>query len=60
VGISFKVDYSFKLAIPGLIFTSTNWNFGVLLQYLHSYLPLYQLEFWGFVAIPTPELTFTN
>jgi len=21
---------------------------------------LYQLEFWGFVAIPTPVLTFTN
>jgi len=77
VAIAFKVDSSFKLAIPGLIFTSTNWNFGVSLQYLHSYLPLpigilglhcntythtcfYQLEFWGFIAIPKPVLTFTN
>jgi hypothetical protein len=59
------------------IFTFTNWNFGALLQYLHSYLPLpigilgfhyniythiylYQLEFWGFVAIPTPVFTSTN
>jgi hypothetical protein len=31
VGIAFKVDFSFKLAIPGLILTSTNWNFGVSL-----------------------------
>jgi hypothetical protein len=86
VGIAFKVDSSFKLAIPKLILTSTNWNFGVLLQDLHfgvllqdlhSYLPLptkilglryntythtylYQLEFWGFIAIPTPVLTFIN
>jgi hypothetical protein len=40
MGIAFKVDYSFKFAIPGLIFTSTDWNFGVSLQYLHLYLPL--------------------
>jgi len=76
-GITFKFDYSFKLVIPKLIFTSTNYNFGVSLQYLHLYLPLpagilrfhcntynhtclYQLEFWGFVAIPTPIFTSTN
>jgi hypothetical protein len=40
VGIAFRVDSSFKLAIPELILTSTNWNFGVSLQYLHPYLPL--------------------
>jgi hypothetical protein len=77
VGIAFRVDSSFKLEIPRLILSSTNWNFGALLQYLHMYLPLptwilglccntytrtyfYQLEFWGFVAIPTPVHTFTN
>jgi hypothetical protein len=27
VNIAFKVDSSFKLAIPSLVFTSTNWNF---------------------------------
>ncbi len=42
MGIAFKVDFSFKLVIPGLILTFTNWNVG------------------GFVAIPTPILTFTN
>jgi hypothetical protein len=26
--------------------------------YIHTY--LYQLEFWGFVAIPTPVLASTN
>jgi len=77
VGIALKVDFSFNLVIPSLIFTSINWNFGVLLQYLHMYLPLptrilgfrsntcthtylYQLEFWGFVAIHAPVFTFTN
>jgi hypothetical protein len=29
VGITFRVDYSFELAIPTLVVTSTNWNFGV-------------------------------
>jgi len=38
VGIAFKVDFSFKLAIPTLILTSTNWKFGASLQYLHMYL----------------------
>jgi hypothetical protein len=28
VGIAFRVDFSFKLAIPKLVLTSTNWNFG--------------------------------
>ncbi len=77
VSITLKVDSSFNLAIPAFRFTSTNWNFGALLQYVHSYLPLpirilglcyntythtylYQLEFWGFVAIPTHILTSTN
>ncbi len=77
MGIAFRVDSSFKLAIPGLILTSTNWNFRVSLQYLHPYLPLairilglhcntytctylYQLEFWGFIAILTPVLASTN
>jgi len=77
VAIAFKVDSSFKLAIPELILTSTNWNLGVSLQYLHSYLPLptgilglhcntythtcfYQLEFWDFIVIPKPILTFTK
>jgi len=40
VGIALKVDSSFKLVIPALILTSTNWNFGASLQYLHLYLPL--------------------
>jgi hypothetical protein len=40
VGIAFKVDSSFELAIPALILIYTNWNFGVSLQYLHLYLPL--------------------
>jgi len=40
VGIAFRVDSSFKLVILGLILTSTNWNFGVSLQYLHPYLLL--------------------
>ncbi len=40
VGIAFKVDSLFKLVIPALILTSTIWNFGALLQYLHSCLPL--------------------
>jgi hypothetical protein len=40
MGIAFKVDSSFKRAIPRLILTFTNWNFGFLLQYLHSYLTL--------------------
>jgi len=74
MGIAFKVDSSFKLAILRLILTSTNWNFGLLLQYLHSYLTLptgilglhcntythtclYQLEFWGFIAISKPVFT---
>jgi hypothetical protein len=26
----------------------------------YTYTYLYQLEFWGFVAIPTPIFTFTN
>jgi len=77
VGIAFRVDSSFKLAILGFIFTSTNWNIGIPLQYLHLYLflpigtlglrcntythiCLYQLEFWGFIAILAPVLTFTN
>jgi hypothetical protein len=29
VGIAFKVDYSFKLAIPTFVLTFTNYNFGV-------------------------------
>jgi hypothetical protein len=77
VGIAFRVDFSFKLAILGLILTSTNWNFKPSLQYLQPYLPLptgilglcfntytrtylYQLEFWGIVAILALVLTFTN
>ncbi len=77
MGIAFRVDSSFKLVILGLIFTFTNWNFGVSLQYLHPYLPLligilglhyntytrtcfHQLGFRDFVTIPTPVLTFTN
>ncbi len=56
VAIAFKVNSSFKLAIPELILTSTifwgfiaiptivltftNWNFGASLQYLHPHLPL--------------------
>ncbi len=40
VGIAFRVDSSSKLAIPALILTFTNWNFGVSLQYPHLYLPL--------------------
>ncbi len=75
MGIAFKVDSSFKLVIPKLILTSTNQNFGALLRYLHSYLSLpilgfccntytctylYQLEFWGFIVIPTFILVFTN
>ncbi len=77
VGIAFRVDSSFEFAIPALILTSTNKNFGVSLQNLHLYLPLptrnlefhcntytctylYQLEFWGFVAIPTLIFTSTN
>jgi hypothetical protein len=40
VGIAFKVDSSFKLAILALIFIYTNWNFGASSQYLHPYLPL--------------------
>jgi hypothetical protein len=59
MGIAFKVDYSFKLAIPGLIFTFIDWNFGVSLQYLHLYLPL-PIGILGFVAIPTPVLTLAN
>jgi hypothetical protein len=27
VGIAFRVDFSFKLAILALILTSTNWKF---------------------------------
>ncbi len=38
VSIAFSVDSSFKLAILAFILTSTNQNFGALLQYLHSYL----------------------
>jgi hypothetical protein len=40
VGIAFKVDSSFKLVIPILILTSTNWNFRVSLQCLNIYLLL--------------------
>jgi len=58
VGNVIKVDYSFNFAIPTLILTSTNWNFGALLQYFHPYLPL--LEFWGFIALLAHVLTFTN
>jgi hypothetical protein len=38
VGITFRVDSSFKFAIFALILTFTNWNFGASLQYFHSYL----------------------
>ncbi len=37
---SLKVIFSFKLAIPELILTFTNWIFGHSLQYLHPYLLL--------------------
>jgi hypothetical protein len=50
VGIAFRVDSSFKLAIPGLILTSTNWNFGALSQYLHPYLPL-PIRIWGLIIM---------
>jgi len=43
VGIAFRVDSSFKLAILTLILTS-----------------LYQLEFWGLIAILTLVLISTN
>jgi hypothetical protein len=59
VGIAFKVNYSFKLVIPGLILTSTNLNFGALLQYLHPYL-LLPIGILGLIVIPTPIFTFTN
>ncbi len=39
-GYFIQACFSFKLAIPELILTSTNWNVGVSLQYLHPYLPL--------------------
>ncbi len=32
VGIAFRVDSSFQFTIPTFILTSTNWNFGALLQ----------------------------
>jgi hypothetical protein len=35
-----KIESSLKLAILEFILTFTNWNFGALLQYLHTYLPL--------------------
>jgi len=77
VAIALKVDSSFNLVILAFIFTSTNWNYGALLQYLHPYLPLpsrimglccniytrtylYQLEFWGLIAIFALILTSTN
>jgi hypothetical protein len=34
VDIAFRVDSLFKLAIPTLIFTFTNWNFGALIAIL--------------------------
>ncbi len=37
-GYCIQACFSFKLAIPELILTYTNWNVGVSLQYLHSYL----------------------
>jgi hypothetical protein len=72
-----RLIFRLNFVIPKLIFTSTNWNFGASLQYLHSYLflptrilvfryntythtCLYQLEFWGFVAILTLLLASTN
>jgi hypothetical protein len=59
VGIALRLVFSFKLVILELIFTSTNWNVGVSLQY-YIYTYLYQLEFWGTIAILALVLTFTN
>ncbi len=58
-GIIVRVNSSFKLTILALIFIATNWNFGVLLLYLHLYLFL-PTRFWGFVAIPTFVFTSAN
>jgi hypothetical protein len=59
VGITFRVNFSLKFVIPTFILTFTNWNFGALLNTCpHTY--LYQLEFWGLIAILALVLTSTN
>jgi len=59
MGIGFRVDYSFKFTIPKLeLLLSTRILQFRCNTYTHTY--LYQLEFWGFVAILTPVLASTN
>jgi lipopolysaccharide export LptBFGC system permease protein LptF len=73
----YQLEFWGFVAIPTPVFTFTNLNFGVSLEYLHSYLLLptgilglfcnidthtclYELEFWGFIAIPAHVLIFAN
>jgi len=36
----YQLEFWGFVVIPTMVLASTNWNFGVLLQYLHLYLPL--------------------
>jgi hypothetical protein len=58
VGIAFRVDSSFKLAIFALILLPTGILGFLCNTYTHT--SFYQLEFWGFLAIPAFIPPFTN
>ncbi len=65
VGIVFKARSSLKgiQTIYMGFFEAWVLHLGLILHlYLQyrTYIYLYQLAFWGFVAIPTPIITFTN